>query len=166
MPLREPEFIAPGRKFGAYDAEVRLRLFRTGMTYRGATARVTRGLATRHAWASILAVTRVGYVTSSSRSVNVDAFDQGLRELGYTIGQDIIVEYRFGEGQPSDMPALVDELLRLKVDVLFAPSPLAIRTSRESTNAALIVGIDLETNPAHTGWVASSLLSRADRTVQ
>src|ERR1044071_6328764 len=37
-------------------------------------------------------VPRIGYVTSSARSVNVDAFDQGLRELGYTIGQDIVVE--------------------------------------------------------------------------
>src|SRR5215467_986007 len=151
------------------------------MTYRGASPRVTRGLATRGAWASILAVirrrtflllgtgllasplaaraqpaarvARVGYVTSSSRSVNVDAFDQGLRELGYTIGQDIIVEYRFGEGQPSAMPALVAELLRLKVEVLFTPSPLAIRAARESTSTVPIVGIDLETNPVEAGWI-------------
>ena len=98
-------------------------------------------------------VARVGYVTSSSRSVNVDAFDQGLRELGYSIGQDISVEYRFGEGQPSALPALVAELLRLKVDVLFTPSPLAIRTAKESTSTVPIVGIDLETNPVEAGWV-------------
>jgi putative ABC transport system substrate-binding protein len=57
-------------------------------------------------------VPRVGYVTSSGRSINVDTFDQGLRELGYTIGQDIIVEYRFAEERLDRLPALVDELLR------------------------------------------------------
>jgi hypothetical protein len=72
-------------------------------------------------------VARVGYVTSSSRSVNVDAFDQGLRELGYTIGQDIIEEYRFGEGQPSAMPALVAELLPLKT--LFT-LPISAKTAK------------------------------------
>ncbi len=42
---------------------------------------------------------RLGYVTSTTRTGNVDAFEQGLRELGYTIGENIIVEYRFGEGR-------------------------------------------------------------------
>lgn len=118
-------------------------LLATGLLASPLTARAQ--LATR--------VARVGYVTSSSRSVNVDAFDQGLRELGYTIGQDIIVEYRFGEGQSSAMPALVDELLRLKVDVLFAAGPQAIRAARESTGTVPIVGIDLETNPVEAGWI-------------
>ena len=42
---------------------------------------------------------RVGYVTSGTRSVNVEAFEQGLRELGYVIGQSVMVEYRFAEGR-------------------------------------------------------------------
>jgi putative tryptophan/tyrosine transport system substrate-binding protein len=98
-------------------------------------------------------VPRVGYVTSSARSMNVDAFDQGLRELGYTIGQDIIVEYRFGEGRLDRLPALVDELLRLKVDVLYAPSPQALRAARRATSTVPIVGVDLETDPVEAGWV-------------
>lgn len=98
-------------------------------------------------------VARVGYVTSSGRSVNVDAFDQGLRELGYTIGQDIVVEYRFGDAQSDRVPALVDELLRLKVDLLFAPSPQSIRAARQATSTVPIVGVDLETNPVDAGWV-------------
>jgi putative ABC transport system substrate-binding protein len=97
-------------------------------------------------------VPRVGYVTSAARSINVDVFDQGLRELGYTIGQDIIVEYRFGEGRIDRVPALVDELLRLKVDVLFAANPQAIRAARQATSTVSIVGVDLETNPVEAGW--------------
>jgi putative ABC transport system substrate-binding protein len=98
-------------------------------------------------------VPRVGYVTSSARSINVDAFDQGLREQGYTIGQDIIVEYRFGEGRLDRLPALVDELLRLKVDVLYAPSPQALRAVRNATSTVPIVGVDLETDPVEAGWI-------------
>jgi putative tryptophan/tyrosine transport system substrate-binding protein len=98
-------------------------------------------------------VPRVGYVTSSGRSVNVDVFDQGLRDLGYTIGQDVIVEYRFAEGRIDRLPALVDELLRLKVDVLFAPSPQAIRAASQATGTVPIVGVDLETDPVEAGWV-------------
>jgi hypothetical protein len=44
-------------------------------------------------------VPRVGYVTSGGRGVNTDGFEQGLREPGYTIGRDIMIEYRFGDGR-------------------------------------------------------------------
>jgi putative ABC transport system substrate-binding protein len=98
-------------------------------------------------------IPRVGYVTSSARSANVDAFDQGLRDLGYRTGQDIIVEYRFAEGRIDRLPALIDELLRLKVDVLYAPSPQAMRAARQATDTVPIVGVDLESDPVDTGWV-------------
>jgi len=100
-------------------------------------------------------VPHVGYVTSSGRTVNVDGFDQGLRDLGYTIGQDVIVEYRFGDGHTDRMATLISELLRLKVDVLFAPSPQALRAARQATSTVSIVGIDLETDPVEAGWVKS-----------
>ena len=100
-------------------------------------------------------IARVGYVTSVARSVNVDAFDRGLRELGYTIGQNVVVEYRFADGHDERVPALVDELLRLKVDVILAANPHAIRASRRATTAVPIVGVDLETDPIEAGWVRS-----------
>jgi putative tryptophan/tyrosine transport system substrate-binding protein len=81
-------------------------------------------------------VPSVGYVTSSGRTVNVDSFDQGLRDLGYRIGQDIIVEYRFAEGRIDRLPALVGELLRLKVDVFYAPSPQALRAVSQATDTS------------------------------
>jgi len=98
-------------------------------------------------------VPRIGYVTSSARSVNVDAFDQGMRDLGYTIGQDIVIEYRFAEGRIDQLPTLVDELLRVKVDVLYAPSPQAMRAASQATRIVPIVGVDLETDPVDAGWV-------------
>jgi putative ABC transport system substrate-binding protein len=98
-------------------------------------------------------IPRVGYVTSSARSANVDAFDQGLRDLGYRAGQDIIIEYRFAEGRLDRLPALIDELLRLKADVLYAPSPQAMRAARQATDTVPIVGVDLETDPVDAGWV-------------
>jgi putative ABC transport system substrate-binding protein len=84
-------------------------------------------------------VPRIGYVSSSARSVNVDAFDQGMRDLGYTIGQDIVIEYRFGDGRLDRVPALVDELLGLKMDMLFTSSPQAIRAARQATSTVPIV---------------------------
>jgi putative ABC transport system substrate-binding protein len=100
-------------------------------------------------------VPRVGYVTSGTRSVNVDGFERGLRELGYTIGRDIMIEYRFGDGRGDRVPAFVDELLRLQVDVLVASNPYVIRAARQATSTVPIVGVDLETDPMGVGWVKS-----------
>jgi putative ABC transport system substrate-binding protein len=97
----------------------------------------------------------VGYVTSNPRTATVDAFEQRLRDLGYAIGQNITVEYRFGEGHADRVPALVDELLRLKIDVLFATSAYAIGAAKQASSTVPIVGVDLETDPVDAGWVKS-----------
>ena len=98
---------------------------------------------------------RVGYVTSNPRTANVDAFEQRLRDLGYAIGQNLAVEYRFAEGHADRVPALVDELLRLKIDVLFAASAYAIGAAKQASSTMPIVGVDLETDPVDAGWVKS-----------
>ena len=98
---------------------------------------------------------RVGYVTSAARSLNVDAFDQGLRDLGYEIGRTVVVEYRFADGHPDRVPALVAEVVRLKVDVLLAANPHVIRAARQASATLPIVGIDLETDPIEAGWIKS-----------
>ena len=97
----------------------------------------------------------VGYVTSNPRTANVDAFEQRLRDLGYAMGQNITVEYRFGEGHADRVPALVDELLRLKIDVLFATNAYAIGAAKQASSTVPIVGVDLETDPVDAGWVKS-----------
>src|SRR5262249_6563694 len=91
--------------------------------------------------------------SSNRRTVNVDAFDQGLRDRGYVIGQNVVVEYRFADGQPERVRSLIDDVLGLGVDVLVAANPHVIRVGRQVTRDVPIVGVDLETDPVTAGWV-------------
>jgi putative ABC transport system substrate-binding protein len=100
-------------------------------------------------------IPRIGYLTSEGRSVNVDAFEQGLTELGYRIGQDVTIEYRFAERRIDLLPSLATEILRFGVDVFFAASPYALRAVTHATRTMPIVGIDLESDPVAEGWVKS-----------
>ena len=67
-------------------------------------------------------VARVGYLAADLRANPTwpEAFRQGLREIGYIEGQNILIEYRSAEGQLDRLPALAAELVRLKVDVLLS----------------------------------------------
>jgi len=97
----------------------------------------------------------LGMCHRNRRLATADAFEQGLRELGHRLGENILIEYRFGEGRVDRIPAFVDEVLRLSVDVLFAANPYVIRVARRATNTVPIVGIDLETDPIEAGWITS-----------
>jgi putative ABC transport system substrate-binding protein len=72
---------------------------------------------------------RIGFLSGQSSpdlARQLEAFRQGLRELGYVEGQTIAIEYRFAEGRPERLPALAAELVRLKVDVIItgaSPAP-------------------------------------------
>src|SRR3954447_3567411 len=73
-------------------------------------------------------IPRVGYIAGSSANSTehmVGAFRQRLRELGYTEGQTITLEIRYGEGRSEQVPDLVAELVRLKMDVLVAGNSVA-----------------------------------------
>jgi putative tryptophan/tyrosine transport system substrate-binding protein len=67
-------------------------------------------------------VPRIGYLSgrgdSSTSDPLVEAFRQGLRDLGYIEGKNILVEYRYAEGKVDRIPSLVAELVQLKVDAL------------------------------------------------
>jgi putative ABC transport system substrate-binding protein len=66
---------------------------------------------------------RVGYLMISSREQQRDpvrAFENGLRSLGYRIGENVVIEYRFAGGQMGWLPTLAEELVRLGVDVIVA----------------------------------------------
>ena len=68
-------------------------------------------------------VPRIGYLTGPPLSATVrvrDAFRQGLRELGYIEGNNIVVEWRSWDGKPDRQHAFAAELVRLKVDVIVA----------------------------------------------
>ena len=102
-------------------------------------------------------VYRIGYLSAGSDTSNPrvrEAFRQGLRELGWVEGQNIIIEYRWAEGRFDRLPDLAAELVRLKVDVLVAaPTPAAL-AAKNATGTIPIVGMSL-TDPIGLGLVAS-----------
>src|SRR5215831_16710330 len=126
-------------------------------TFLGVTAgslAVTRSVANAQTTGS---VRRIGYLSSSTNAATqqtVAALRQGLRELGWVEGQNIIVDYRFAEGNYDRLPGLVDELVRLKVDVIVAgPTPSALAAKKATRTIPIVIwGI---TDPVAIGLVAS-----------
>jgi putative ABC transport system substrate-binding protein len=84
----------------------------------------------------------------------VDAFRQGLRDLGYIEGKNILVEYRYAEGKLDRIPSLVTELVQLKVDVLVSPALPAIRAAKQATKTIPILMLT-NVDPVATGIVDS-----------
>ena len=80
-------------------------------------------------------VHRIGFVSPTARGSRSDAFLQGLRELGYVEGHNVKVEMRFAEGLPERLPGLVDELLRLQVEVLVVGATIGARAAKRATTS-------------------------------
>ena len=103
-------------------------------------------------------IPRIGYVSGSGDANNpepfVEAFRQGLRDLGYVEGKNILVEFRFAEGQLERLPSLVAELVQLKVDVVVAAPLSAIRAAKQATKTIPIVMVTTQ-DPVATGLVDS-----------
>ena len=104
-------------------------------------------------------VPRVGYLNPGSssdplRQRRLEAFRQGLRELGYVDGQNIAVESRWAEGQYDRYPALAADLVRLKVDVIVAQSGAATQAAQQATRTIPIV-MSLVLDPVGIGLVPS-----------
>ena len=96
-------------------------------------------------------VFRVGILENLS-SPRTDAFRQGLRELGYVEGQNLVIESRFGSDDR--LPDLADELVRLKVDVIFAPMTNELRAAENATRTIPIV-MATPSDPIASGFIAS-----------
>jgi len=105
-------------------------------------------------------VPRIGFLsgrgnpTAATPDPNASAFRQGLRDLGYIEGKNILIEYRYAAGKLEAIPSLVTELMRLKVDVFVSPHSGAIRTFGQATKAVPIVMVT-NLDPVATGIVAS-----------
>jgi putative tryptophan/tyrosine transport system substrate-binding protein len=102
-------------------------------------------------------IPRIGYLTASTPSANsarTDGFRQGLRELGYVEGKNVVVEWRYAEGKFDRLPALAAELVRLKVDVIVTSGATGTRTAKEATNTIPIV-MAQDRDPVASGFVAS-----------
>ena len=91
--------------------------------------------------------------TSGSESFTL--FREGLRDLGYIEGKNIILERRSAGGKPEALPGLVAELVHLNVDVLFVTGPVGVRAASTATSVIPIVALDLETDPVQSGLVHS-----------
>ncbi len=83
-----------------------------------------------------------------------EAFRQGLRELGYVEGKNIVIEWRSAEGKIDRLPALAAELVRLKVDVIVTGGPTATRAVKQATTTIPIV-MTQDSDPVGNGFVAS-----------
>src|SRR5438128_5409349 len=100
---------------------------------------------------------RIGYQAGSSPSASParrKAFQQGLRELGYVEGKNIIIEWRFAEEKFDRLPALAAELVRLKVDIIVTAGPHATRPAKQATSTIPIV-MAQDPDPVGDGFVAS-----------
>ena len=85
---------------------------------------------------------------------NYEAFRQGLRELGYVEGQNVILELRDTEAKAERLPDLAAELVRLKVDVIVTSSTPAIQAVKQAT-ATIPIVMAFSGDPVGTGLVAS-----------
>ena len=84
----------------------------------------------------------------------LEGFRQGLRDLGWVEGRNIVVEYRWAEGRFDRLPGLAEELVRLKVDVIVAPSSIYVGPAKRATSTIPIVFAG-HADPVGSGHVAS-----------
>jgi len=100
---------------------------------------------------------RIGFLIGSSPAAiaaRIEAFRQGLRDLGYVEGKNIVIEWRYAEGKLDRLPALAAELVRLKIDIICTGSPATTRAAKEATVTIPIV-MAQDTDPVANGFVAS-----------
>ena len=102
-------------------------------------------------------MTRIGVLEANSATVaagRMEAFRQGLRELGHAEGQDIAIDYRYADGKLDRIPGLAAELIQLKVDVLVVSSTPGALAARNATKTIPIVFFGV-TDPVGAGLVPS-----------
>jgi ABC-type uncharacterized transport system substrate-binding protein len=110
---------------------------------------------TIHAQQEANKLRQIGYLGSGTAVPYLqDAFREGLRELGWNEGTNIVIDYRYAEGNDDRLPGLAAELVRRKVGVIVAsPTPAALAASH-ATHTIPIVGIGFD-NPVEHGLVTS-----------
>jgi putative ABC transport system substrate-binding protein len=102
-------------------------------------------------------VPRIGFLSTGSASAlaaRAEAFQQGLRQLGYIEGTNIVIEWRYAEGKQAHLPALVAELVRLKVDAIVTAGATVTRAAKKVTVTTPIV-MAQDTDPVANGFIAS-----------
>ncbi len=106
-----------------------------------------------------LSVPRVGFLSPGSpsdpgRQRSIEAFRHGLRDLGWIEGHNIVLEFRWAEGQLDRLPGLASELVRLKIDLIVAGATPGARAAKQATTTIPIVMVGVG-DPVGLGYVAS-----------
>ncbi len=102
-------------------------------------------------------IPRIGFQLDTSPAAlasRLEGFRQGLRELGYTEGKNIVIEWRSSDSNPESRREIAAELVRLKLDVIVSPGPSVTRSLKEATSTVPIV-MAQDTDPVGSGFVAS-----------
>src|SRR4029450_1486868 len=99
-------------------------------------------------------VWRIGYIFTSEVNPELESFKAGMRELGYADGRDYTTEVRAADGNLSRLPALVAELLELKVDVIGSGGSASVAAAQKATREIPII-MHGTGDPVGTGFAAS-----------
>ncbi len=102
-------------------------------------------------------VYRIGYLQTSTREQQlhlIKAFEDGLRDLGYVVGQNVVIEYRFAEAKLERLPVLAADLVRLKVDVIVTGVNSNTAAAKQATTTIPIV-MTSGNDPVGAGLVAT-----------
>ena len=100
---------------------------------------------------------RIGFLSNSSQatgSAQIESFRSSLRELGWIEGRNLVMEYRWAEGDLRRLPSLAGELVRAKVEVLFVSGPVAVSAAQKATRTLPIVFVVL-VDPVTLGFAQS-----------
>jgi putative tryptophan/tyrosine transport system substrate-binding protein len=99
-------------------------------------------------------VPRIGFLSSTDNRFTFDRFHEGLRDLGYVEGKNIIIDYRTAEAKRERLPGLIKELIDLKVDIIISTAQPAIEDAKQITKTIPIVMI-ATFDPVETGVIDS-----------
>ena len=88
-------------------------------------------------------VYRIGYLSIASREQTlhfIKAFEEGLRSLGYRVGENVAIEYRFANGEMERLPALAADLVRLGVDIIVTgDNPITVAAMKATTTIPIVM---------------------------
>jgi putative tryptophan/tyrosine transport system substrate-binding protein len=118
--------------------------------------------ATSHAQDRVRVISILETISPELNAANMDALRRGLRELGYTEGQNLRLEYRFAEGQARRFPALVAELVRLKVELIVTRGTPAALAAKQATSIIPVVMAAIG-EPVDTGGRCEASATRWQR---
>ena len=125
------------------------------LTHLGCAAAAKSMLATSAARAQQQAkIWRVGIILAGTRTLAIEGFVQGMRELGYQAGRDYHAEWRFADGRYARFPVFAEDFVRLQVDVIFVETAAAVDLVRQVTRTIPIV-MGYSIDPVGGGLVTS-----------